>query len=148
MLNEEQQAAAVTLTGAQVVVALQIVNRLITTGGLKDVELSPVGMARDGMVAALQEATGVNFDEAKAQQEAMQRQRVAQAREAYAQQQAAAKAEAEAEVASVIEVEVAGDEAPSKLNGPVKAKAKAKAKTKSKAKTKKRSLKVVGTASN
>ena len=79
MLNEEQQAAAVTLTGAQVVVALQIVNRLITTGGLKDVELSPVGSARDGMVAALQQATGVNFDEAKAQQEAVQRQRIAQA---------------------------------------------------------------------
>ena len=150
MLNEEQQAAAVTLTGAQVVVALQIVNRLITTGGLKDVELSPVGMARDGMVAALQQATGVNFDEAQAQQEAMQRQRVAQAREAYAQQQAAAKAEAEAaevaaaEVASVIEVEVAGDEAPAKPNGTAKPKVKAKTKAKAKPRSKKRSLKVVG----
>lgn len=136
MLNEEQQAAAVTLTGAQVVVALQIVNRLITTGGLKDVELSPVGSARDGMVAALQQATGVNFDEAKAQQEAVQRQRVAQAREAYAQQQQAAAEEAAA--AASVEVEVSTDEAPSKP------KAKAKAKAKAKSKTKKRSLKVVG----
>ena len=134
MLNEEQQAAAVTLTGAQVVVALQIVNRLITTGGLKDVELSPVGSARDGMVAALQQATGVNFDEAKAQQEAVQRQRIAQAREAYAQQQQAAAEEAAA--AASVEVEVSTDEAPSKP--------KAKAKAKAKSKTKKRSLKVVG----
>lgn len=96
MLNEEQQEAAVTVTGAQAVVALQVINRLTTTGGLKDVELSPVGQARDGIVAALQEATGVNFDEAKAQQEAMQRQRIAQAREAYAAQQAAAAEEAAA----------------------------------------------------
>lgn len=136
MLNEEQQAAAVTLTGAQVVVALQIVNRLISTGGLKDVELSPVGMARDGMVAALQESTGVNFDEAKAQQEAMQRQRVAQAREAYAQQQAAAAAAAEAEAAATVEVEAS--------EAPAKAKPKAKAKTRAK----KRSLKVVDGASS
>lgn len=91
MLNEEQQAATVTVTGAQVVVALQVINRLTTTGGLKDVELSPVGQARDGLVQALQDATGVNFDEARAQQEAMQRQRIAQAREAYAAQQAAAE---------------------------------------------------------
>lgn len=139
MLTEEQQAAAVTLTGAQVVVALQIVNRLISTGGLKDVELSPVGMARDGMVSALQQATGVNFDEAKAQQEAVQRQRVAQAREAYAQQQAAA-----AEAASTVDVEAV--EAPAKPNGKAKVKAKAKTKAKAKAKpaSKKRSLKVVG----
>lgn len=106
MLNQEQQAATVTLTGAQVVIALQIVNRLITTGGLKDVELSPVGAARDGMVAALQEATGVNYDEAKAQQEAVQRQRIAQAREAYAKQQAEAQVAAEAAAAEA-EVEVA-----------------------------------------
>jgi hypothetical protein len=98
MLNEEQQAAAVTLTGSQVVIALQIIHRLTSTGGLKDVELSPVGAARDGMVSALQSATGVNFDEAKAQQEAMQRQRIAQAREAYAKQQADAQLVTEAEV--------------------------------------------------
>jgi hypothetical protein len=96
MLNEEQQAASVTLTGAQVVVALQVIHRLTSTGGLKDIELSPVGQARDGFVAALQDATGVNFDEARAQQEAMQRQRIAQAREAYAAQQAAAAENADA----------------------------------------------------
>lgn len=107
MLNEEQQAAAVTVTGSQVVVALQVFNRLITTGGLKDVELTPVGQARDGLVAALQEATGVNFDQAKAQQEAVQRQRIAQAREAWAKQQAEAAAAAEAE-----DGDAAEDEAP------------------------------------
>ena len=98
MLNEEQQSQSVTLTGAQAVVALQVIHRLTSTGGLKDVELSPVGQARDGIVAALEEATGVNFDQARAQQEAMQRQRVAQAREEYAAQQAAAEA-AETETA-------------------------------------------------
>ena len=90
MLNEEQQAAKVECTGAQVVVALQVVSRLINMGGLKDVELTPVGQARDGLVAALEGATGVNFDQAKAQAEAIQRQRIAQAREAYAKQQAEA----------------------------------------------------------
>jgi hypothetical protein len=44
----------------------------------------------------------VNFDEAKAKQEAMQRQRIAQAREAYAKQQADTQLVTEAEV----EVEV------------------------------------------
>lgn len=95
MLNEEQQAAEVTVTGAQAVVALQVISRLTSTGGLKDVELTPVGQARDGIVAALEAATGINFDQAKAQQEAAQRQRIAQAREAYAKQQAEAAAAAE-----------------------------------------------------
>ena len=80
MLNEEQQATEVTITGGQVIIALQVISRLVSSGGLKDMELSPVGDARDGMVAALETATGVNFDTAKAQQEAMQRQRIAQAR--------------------------------------------------------------------
>ena len=97
MLNEEQQAVSVTLTGAQVVVALQVIHRLATTGGLKDIELSPVGGVRDEMVKALEKATGVNFDQAKAEQEAIQRQRIAQAREAYAQQQAEAQQNSESE---------------------------------------------------
>jgi hypothetical protein len=98
MLNEEQQATEVTLTGGQVIIALQVISRLVSSGGLKDMELSPVGDARDGMVAALEAATDVNFDAAKAQQEAMQRQRIAQAREAHAkaQQEAADKIEAPA----------------------------------------------------
>jgi hypothetical protein len=108
MLNEEQQAASVTLTGAQAVVALQVINRLTSTGGLKDIELTPVGQARDGIVAALQEATGVNFDEAKAQQEAMQRQRIAKAREEYAAAQAAA-AEAAEKAASETPAETAAE---------------------------------------
>lgn len=98
MLNEEQQATEVTITGGQIIIALQVISRLVSSGGLKDMELSPVGDARDGMVAALETATGVNFDAAKAQQEAMQRQRIAQAREAHqkAQQEAADNTEAPA----------------------------------------------------
>lgn len=96
MLNEEQQTAEVSVTGGEVVIALQVISRLVSSGGLKDVELSPVGTARDALVAALEAATGVNFDAAKAQQEAMQRQRLAQAREAHAQAQAEAAATAEA----------------------------------------------------
>ncbi len=98
MLNEEQQATEVTITGGQVIIALQVISRLVSSGGLKDMELSPVGDARDGMVAALETATGVNFDTAKAQQEAMQRQRIAQARADHqkAQQEAADQTEAPA----------------------------------------------------
>lgn len=96
MLNEEQQATEVKLTGGQLIIALQVISRLVSSGGLKDMELSPVGMARDAMVASLEEATGVNFDAAKAQQEAMQRQRIAQAREEHAKAQAAAAEEAAA----------------------------------------------------
>ena len=97
MLNEEQQNAEITVTGGQVVVALQVISRLVSNGGLRDVELSPVGTARDGLVAALESATGVNFDQEKARQEAIQLQRIAQARQQYAEAQAAAAAAAEAE---------------------------------------------------
>ncbi len=96
MLNEEQQATNVTCTAGQVVVALQVISRLLSTGGLRDVEMTPVGQARDGLVAAMEAATGVNFDQEKARQEAIQRQRIAAAREAYAKQQAEAAAAAEA----------------------------------------------------
>lgn len=102
MLNEEQQEIEVNLTGGQVIIALQVISRLVSSGGLKDMELSPVGSARDSMVAALETATGVNFDQAKAQQEALQRQRIAQARAA--QQAAAEEAAAEAEGATEVEV--------------------------------------------
>jgi hypothetical protein len=93
MLNEEQQNTAVTITAGEVVVALQVISRLSSTGGLRDVELSPVGKARDGLVQAMETATGINFDQEKARQEALQRQRIAQAREAYAKQQEEATAE-------------------------------------------------------
>jgi hypothetical protein len=112
MLTEEQQAATVTITGAEAVVALQIVSRLLTVGGLKDVELAPVGTARDGISKALETATGVNFDQTKAQLEAEGRQRVAAAR---AQQEAAAVAASDdaGTVEVVAEaVDVAADEAP------------------------------------
>ena len=111
MLNEEQQATEVTITGGQIIIALQVISRLVSSGGLKDMELSPVGDARDGMVAALETATGVNFDAAKAQQEALQRQRIAQAREAHAkaQQEAADKIETPAVDLSKASAETAED---------------------------------------
>ena len=110
MLNEEQQAATVNATGAQIVVALQVISRLSSMGGLKDMELSPVGQARDGLVAALEEATGVNFDQAKAMQEAAQRQQIAKAREAQAQRAAeAAEAANESPAEAAVDVATADD---------------------------------------
>lgn len=82
MLNEEQLAAEVKITGATAWILLQCISRLTTTGAVKDIELTAVGGAHDTLVASLQEATGVNYDQAKAQMEAMQRQRVAEARAA------------------------------------------------------------------
>lgn len=106
MLNQEQQGTEVSLTAGQVIIALQVISRLVSSGGLKDVELSPVGVARDNMVAALETATGVNFDAAKAQQEAMQRQRVAQAR---AEHQAAQEAAADQGEAPAVDLGAKSD---------------------------------------
>lgn len=130
MLNQEQQQAKVTITAGAAVVALQVISRLSGLGALKDVELAPVGTQRDVIVQALEEATGINYDAARAQAEAVQRQRVAEARAAQekAQRDAAEAAQdaADAEVADA----AAAAKAP-------KSKAKAKAKgrrTKKKAK--------------
>ena len=94
MLTEEQQSMEVSgLTAASIIVALQCVSRLTSVNAIKPVELAPVGTARDAMVKALEEATGVNFDLETARLEAEQRQRLAAARQAQAQAPAETSAE-------------------------------------------------------
>lgn len=92
MLDETQQATAVAgLTGADVVIALQVISRLVSTGNIQDVELQPVGQARNNLVKALEASTGVNFDQARAAQQRALRE--AQQRQQAAQQGQAAPAE-------------------------------------------------------
>lgn len=94
MLNEEQQAQAIEgLTGADVVICLQVVSRLVSTGNIQDAELAAVGTARNNLVAALEGSTGINFDQVRAQQQ--QQAREAQAARQQAAQEAAAAAAAE-----------------------------------------------------
>jgi len=95
MLSEEQQAQVVEgLTGADVVICLQVISRLVSTGNIQDAELAPVGTARNNLVKALEGSTGINFDQVRAQQQ--QQLREAQAARQQAAQAAAAPAEAEA----------------------------------------------------
>ena len=83
MLTEEQQSVEVNnVTASSVIVALQCVSRLISVNAIKPVELAPIGLARDALVKALEEATGVNFDIESARRDAEQRQRLAAARQA------------------------------------------------------------------
>ena len=106
MLNPEQQQAKVTITAGAAVVALQVISRLSGLGALKDVELAPVGTQRDVIVKALEEATGINYDTARAQAEALQRQRVAEARAA----QEKAQREAVEAAADQVKADAAQDE--------------------------------------
>ncbi len=100
MLDETQQASEIAgLTGADIVICLQVVSRLVSTGNIQDVELAPVGTARNNLVKALEAATGINFDQARAAQ-----QRAVREAQAAAQTQQAAPAEEE-----VAGEEVAGD---------------------------------------
>lgn len=112
MLNEEQQAKAIEgLTGADVVICLQVVSRLVSTGNIQDAELAAVGTARNNLVAALEGSTGVNFDQVRAQQQ--QQAREAQAARQQAAQEAAQQAAASADdVADEAPVSDAADEAP------------------------------------
>lgn len=74
MLNEKQQSMEIPgITGSTVVVALQIINRLVSSGNVRDSELSAVGTCRDNFTTALEEATGINFDQVRAQQQAAMR---------------------------------------------------------------------------
>lgn len=96
MLSEEQQAQVVEgLTGADVVICLQVISRLVSTGNIQDAELAPVGTARNNLVKALEGSTGINFDQVRAQQQ--QQLREAQAARQQAAQAAAAEAPADAE---------------------------------------------------
>lgn len=89
MLLEEQQSQAIGgITGADVVICLQVISRLVSTGNIQDAELAAVGTARNNLVKKLEDATGVNFDQVRAQQQ--QAAREAQA----ARQQAAQEAQA------------------------------------------------------
>lgn len=111
MLNEEQQVKAIDgITGADVVICLQIIQRLVNlgNGAIQDQELQAVGTARTNLVAAMEKATGVNFDLARAAQARALRE--AQARQAKQAEQAAntpampatpaAEAQEDAEVAT------------------------------------------------
>ena len=133
MLNQEQQQAKVTITAGAAVVALQVISRLSGLGALKDVELAPVGTQRDVIVQALEEATGINYDAARAQAEAIQRQRVAEAR--------AAQEKAQRDAAEQVEADAAQDAADAE-KAPVAAvvakKAKSKRTSKKKANTRAR----------
>jgi uncharacterized protein YjbJ (UPF0337 family) len=103
MLNETQQQLSIPgITGGTVVVLLQIIARLVGSGGIKDAELSTIGTARDQLKGQLQEATGVDFDTERAKQEQQVRQLQAAARQ---RQEDAQKAAAEAAEA----VESAGE---------------------------------------
>jgi len=118
MLDEKQQSSEVNgLTGADVVIALQIIARLVSTGNIQDVELQAVGTARNNLVKALEATTGVNFDQARAAQqrairEAQEQARAAQAAQAANQEDApAAPAPVTAAPVSAAPVEVEAPEA-------------------------------------
>lgn len=82
MLNEEQLQSEVKITGSTALIMLQVVARVANLqNGLKDVELKPVGEARDNLVTALEEATGLNFDRERARQQLELQQRLAASRE-------------------------------------------------------------------
>lgn len=96
MLSEEMQNVEATVTAGHLAVCLQVIARAAANGAIRDNELTTVGGVRDALVKSMQEATGINFDQARAAQaraaqQAQQRQ-VEEARRA--QVEAAAKAEA------------------------------------------------------
>lgn len=114
MLSAEQQAQAIEgLTGADVVICLQVVSRLVSTGNIQDAELAAVGTARNNLVAALEGSTGVNFDQVRAQQQQQAREAQA-ARQQAAQEVAKAQDGASEEASDTAEVTeaVADDTAP------------------------------------
>ena len=108
MLNDEQLKVELKgVTAGDAVICLQIIQRLVNlgNGAITDQELAPVGQARNNLVKAMEDATGVNFDvaraaQARAIQEAQRKQQEAQAKAAQeaAEAAAAAKAAEEAKV--------------------------------------------------
>ena len=112
MLSEEQQSQAIGgLTGADVVICLQVISRLVSTGNIQDAELAAVGTARNNLVSKLEDATGINFDQVRAQQQQAAREAQA-ARQQAAQEAAQASQEAAASEAAPVAEEVADDAAP------------------------------------
>ncbi len=120
MLSEEMQNVEATVTAGHIAVCLQVIARAAAQGAIRDNELSTVGGVRDSLVKAMQEATGINFDQARAaqaraqqqaQQRAVEEARKAQA-EAAAQAESAEEAPAEEAPAEVVMAEEAPAEAP------------------------------------
>ncbi len=118
MLSEEMQNVEATVTAGHIAVCLQVIARAAAQGAIRDNEMSTVGGVRDALVKAMQEATGINFDQARAAQaraaqQAQQRQ-VEEARRAQAEAAAKAAEEAPAEEApaEVVMAEEAPAEAP------------------------------------
>ncbi len=118
MLSEEMQNVEATVTAGHIAVCLQVIARAAAQGVIRDNEMSTVGGVRDALVKAMQEATGINFDQARAAQaraaqQAQQRQ-VEEARRAQAEAAAKAAEEAPAEEApaEVVMAEEAPAEAP------------------------------------
>lgn len=113
MLDEKQQAAQVEgITAADIIICLQIIQRLVATGSIQDQELAAVGAARNNLVEGLEKATGVNFDMARAaQQRALKEAQERQRQAALAAQQAAPEAPVEAPAEPAV-AEAANDEAP------------------------------------
>jgi len=97
MLSEEMQKVVTEVTAGDVVVALQVIARAAGTGALKDYELKVIGATRENLVASLQVATGVNFDQARAAQIAEHQRKMAEAqRRQQEQRMSAAKMAANA----------------------------------------------------
>jgi len=99
MLSDEMTGVEVKVTAGDVTVVLQVIARAAAQGVIRDNEMALVGGTREKLVAAMQEATGVNFDQARA----------AQAR---AMQQAQQKAAQEAQAAAAAQADAANQEAP------------------------------------
>lgn len=99
MLDENMQKVPVTMSAATAVVALQVIARAAASGAIKDNELSVVGNAREELVAQVQEATGINFDQARAAQARAQQQALEAARRAQAEAAAQAQEAPEAPAA-------------------------------------------------
>lgn len=117
MLSDEMTKVEVPVTAGHIVVLLQVIARAASSGNIRDNEMALVGSTRDALVTALQDATGVNFDQARAAQARQIQQAQAKAQEearaAQAAQAAAAAAPAEEAPAEVVMAEEAPvEEAP------------------------------------
>ena len=71
MLDEKQQNKKLSgISASDGVVILQVIARLVGTSNIRDMELAAVGGVRDKLVASVEKATGVNFDQVRAAQQA------------------------------------------------------------------------------
>lgn len=77
LTKEQIEKPLGVLNAGDALIGLQMVSRLHRAGAIMDNELATVGVFRNRLVEALQEATGINYDEAMAA-EAQAAQRAAQ----------------------------------------------------------------------